>query len=241
MTATRNRSCPRYRPAEVLVVLILGMSVALGVRASETNSAVLLSYTVEHASTAPIVDGVLDDPAWDDLLSERLDWEVGLAITWLQSADFDGSFKATWRDGTLYIGFRFQDDDVRALPSVPADSDQLIIQIDGRNLDEVLSYTVPTYEGSSLEDPGAPFVAWSPDATVCELSIETEAMYSDRREARINIIYADSDTNEQIQHIGWVPQGPGAIEPQLGSFIFANNLNTDAKLVTSWGKMKTLY
>ncbi len=220
---------------------LVALMLADGGVASETSSTVVLSYTVQHAQAAPVIDGVLDDPAWDGIETQRLEWEVDHAISWTHSVDLEASFQATWRDGSLYLALGLQDDEILSMPLSPMDSDHLVIEVEDRAGDNLRIYTVPIYDGSSLEDPATPFVAWSPDGRVCELSLDTEAMYTDRRELNTNLIYADFDSAEATQRIGWVPKGPAGMELQLGSFVFADGLSADSKLVTTWGKMKTLY
>ena len=209
--------------------------------ASETKATIVPDYMVVRAQSAPIVDGVLDDPAWEGLTLERLEWEVDAATTWTQTLEFDGAFRAVWRDGVLYVALRLDDDDVVALPYSPEESDRLQIFVEDRASNQARVYTVPVLEGNSREDPYVPFAAWSGDGSVCELSLDTEAMYTDRPEMRVNLVYVDADSDEMPRRIGWVPQGPGAIEPQWGTLRFEIDLTSDAKLVTSWGKMKTLY
>jgi hypothetical protein len=242
MSSPRNQA--RRRAVEILLGVFAGcalLAVVQFAQASETSATVILSYAVEHVQTAPIVDGVLDDPAWQELEPQRFDWEVDSALTWAQSAEFDGSFRAVWRDGTVYIALRLDDDELMSIPSAPTESDRVELYIESRPALGVQLLTVPVFEVSSLEDDDSPFVAWSADGSVCEMSLESESMYADRRELGINLIFVDVDPEQPSRRIGWVPQGPNALKPQLGTFRFADNLSVDAKLVTSWGNLKTLY
>ena len=223
------------------LTIALFFLVAFVATGGEPKSTVPPVYSVTRAKAAPIIDGVLDDPAWEDVPAEPLEWVVDAAITWNDPNDFEGSFKAVWREGTLYVALMMQDDGLVINPDEPTRSDRMEFYITTEYGDSGHRYTVPLLETSSLEDANIPFAAWSSDARVCEFSIETEVMYRENPELLINFYYVDVDPGDPDVRIGWVPHSGYSTEPQYGTLRFRRRLGPDAHLVTTWGNVKTLY
>jgi len=65
-------------------------------------------YRAPHADTAPVIDGVPDDAAWDDA-----EWRP-LAYNWLgdpaDASDVSGRFKVVWSGDRLYLMAEIVDD-----------------------------------------------------------------------------------------------------------------------------------
>jgi hypothetical protein len=164
------------------------------------------------------------------------------AASWANTLDFSGEFAAVWRAGSVYVLFEFDDDSVVTDRDFVERSDRLIITIGDPYSDEQLVYTVPLFEGQSLEDPSVPFATWSYDGRVCEFSLDTDAMEGrDSRELLINFSYVDVDPAGPDQEIGWAPDSPTGSRPQYGTFRFQPPVSSDGLLETSWGRMKSLY
>lgn len=228
----------------VVVALLLAASatVTVEVEAAETQSAEERAYSVARARTAPIVDGVVDDPAWDDVNRQLLDRDIKSGATWANTIDFSGEFRAVWREGSLYVAMEFEDDYVVSDPDFVERSDRVVLRVGDAYSGVLRTYTVPVHEGQSLEDPSVPFATWSYDGRVCEFSVDTDAMGDDAsRELLLNLSYVDVDQSGPDQEIAWVANSPTRSQPQYGTFRFQRGLSADGLQGTSWGRMKSLY
>lgn len=200
----------------------------------------ILSYRVGRAKVAPIVDGVLDDPVWAKVSPQRLEWNVNERTPWTDSRDFEGSFRALWRDGRLYLAFSYEDNDLEVHERRPELSDRIEILLRSTYAQPIVHVTVPVHAKGSLENPDIPFVVWRPDGKACELSLETTAMYQSVKELAFTFSFVDVDGGMERQRIGWVPLSPSK-KIQLGVLVFEEGIGPRAKLGTLWGKVKTLY
>jgi hypothetical protein len=207
---------------------------------AETEAATAPAYHVERAKSAPIVDGVLDDPAWAKATPQRLEWDVDSGALWSDTRNFDGSFRALWRDGRLYLALVFEDNDVEVDERRPERSDRLELFLRHAYTQPVTHLTIPIRAKGSVEDPDVPFVAWRPDGKACELSIETTAMYQAVKELAFNLYFVDVDGGVLRERVGWVPQSSSK-KTQLGVLAFDDGVGPRSKLGTTWGKVKTLY
>jgi len=218
------------------------MAATLGALAvdAEPEAASSPTYRVERAKAAPIVDGMLDDPAWTKITPQRLEWDVDALAPWTDTRNFDGSFRALWRDGRLYIAFAFEDNDLEVAERRPDLSDRLELFLRHSYTQPVTHLTIPVRSRGSLENPDVPFVAWRPDGKACEMSLETTAMYQSNRELAFNLYFVDVDGGSLRQRVGWVPLSASR-KTQLGVLAFDEGVGPRAKLGTTWGKVKTLY
>ena len=226
-----------------LTVLLAALATAtVDVVASETQSAEDRAYVVRRARTAPIVDGVIDDPAWKDVDRQSLDRDMRSGASWANAIDFSGEFRAVWREGSIYVAMEFDDDSVVPNRELAERSDRVVIAIGDVFADEHFTYTVPVFEGQSIEDAAVPFATWSYDGRVCEFSLDTDAMTDgEGRELSINLSYVDVDLDGPDQEAGWVADSPTRSQPEYGVFRFQRGVTSDGLLETSWGRMKTLY
>ena len=106
------------------VLFLIGLSYALGHLVDEKLQN--FQYNAEFVKVAPIVDGYLDDPIWEDTLTGKLEQEITSGYKWTESDDFSGSFKAVWRGEFLYIAIKLQDDHIERYQSKPYMEDQLV-------------------------------------------------------------------------------------------------------------------
>jgi hypothetical protein len=85
----------------------LGFPVS-GLPADQADPSDAPRYQAPRAVTAPVIDGIPDDSAW-----QRGDW-YPVNYRWLGPAysaeDFQGRFKLAWTDERLYVLFEFVDD-----------------------------------------------------------------------------------------------------------------------------------
>lgn len=226
--------------AVICVTLLATTRVDVFAANGETETAATPAYRVGRTKSAPIVDGMLDDPAWTKATPQRLEWDVDSSALWSDTRNFDGSFRALWRDGRLYIALTYEDNDVETDQRRPELSDRIELFLRQAYTQPVTHLTVPVRAKGSVENPDVPFIAWRPDGKACEFSIETTAMYQTVKELSFNLYYVDVDSGVVRQRIGWVPQSSSK-KTQLGVLSFDDGVGPRAKLDTSWGKVKTLY
>ena len=228
--------------ATLIAAVAASVAVTLEVAASETQSAEERVYSVRRARTAPIIDGVVDDPAWEGVTVQVLDRDMKSGASWANAMDFAGEFRAVWREGSLYVAMEFEDDYVATDHDFFERSDRVVLRVRDAFSGEHRTYTVPVHAGQSLEDPSVPFATWSNDGRVCEFSVDTDAMGDGAsRELSLNLSYVDVDQSGPDQEISWIADSPTRSQPQYGTFRFQRGLSADGLRGTSWGRMKSLY
>ena len=206
-----------------------------------------LSYKVELVEVAPIVDGILDDPVWEVIKSARLNWETFEKISWEEQEDFDTKFYAVWRDSNLYLAIQFKDDIIEQKISESHEYDRFDLYFDLDNngyKSKRCQYTIPVNENQSNQNPSNPSISWNLQRGICELSFNLGEIPRKGTSIGFGIYYNDVDFGELESQIGWAPEGgvlPGE-ENRLGEFVFDSKIRpTNNKIVTQWGKIKTLF
>ena len=225
------------------ILLLTVFSYALGHLRDENLQN--FQYNAELVSVAPIVDGYLDDPVWEDVLPVKLKQEIITGNEWHESYDFTGSFKAVWRSGFLYVAIKIQDDKFEKYQSKLLREDQLILYIDQYHdqlKDELYRYEIPigTEEGV-LRSP-LTSVAWGNDGQTCELSFRLGDLASKDNSIGFFIAYDDVDNGQLQNTIAWAPDGYTAQDNMLPDLVFTASINPNAqqKLIR-WGQIKSLY
>lgn len=215
----------------ILLALALGWTAA----ASETEWA----YAAFKGKSAPIVDGSLDDPSWEEIESEPLQRDFENGALREGDADFEATFKAVWRDGSLYVAVEIRDDQRISNPSEPTLSDRFVLEIpqsDG----QAKRFLAPLYQIEAVDNPKTFFGEWSSDGRALEFSLETNAMFSADALLRLNMYYIDVDADEPDRTVGWAnPLASG--DPQYGAIHFQRGSASANTLETTWGGVKTLY
>jgi len=207
-----------------------------------------LSYEVELVQVAPIVDGILDDPAWRNANYAKLEWETSENIFWNSKGDFDAQFSAVWRDSNLYLAIRFRDDIIKQRISESMEYDRFELYFDLENsgyMNKRCQYTIPVNDNNSRQDPNNPSVIWNLRKGICELSFNLGEIPRKGKIIGFGIYYKDVDFGELVENqIGWAPKEgilPGE-EEKLGEFLFDSDIKpANNKIVTQWGKIKTLF
>jgi hypothetical protein len=124
----------RYLPV-VLVPAIACAGVAPNARGAKPADAAV-TYTAPHAERAPRIDGVADDPAWQQAEWRAID-AVLLGDPPRDAADFSGRYKAVWRADALYLLAEIHDDHLVDTTPDPLqkywDDDALEIFVDADN------------------------------------------------------------------------------------------------------------
>jgi hypothetical protein len=90
------------------VTLVAAMSIAMDASAAKPAEAPV-TYVARHATTAPRVDGLGDDPAWRQARWRPID-AVLQGDAPRDAGDFSGRYKAVWRDDALYLLAEIHDD-----------------------------------------------------------------------------------------------------------------------------------
>lgn len=226
-----------------IVLLLTVMSFALGHLTDENLEN--FQYNAELVSVAPIVDGYLDDPVWDEALPAKLNQDIMNGRQWQESDDFTGSFKAVWRSGFLYIAIRLRDDQIEKQQSKLFRQDHLVLHVDPQHYhgkDEFNRYEIPIgLESGALKGPLSA-VAWGNDGQTCELSFRLGGLASKDTIIGFCIAYNDVDNGQLENKIAWAPVGYTEHEFRLPDLVFTASINPNAqqKLIR-WGQIKSLY
>lgn len=225
------------------ILLLAAMSYALGHLTGEKLQN--FQYNAELVPVAPIVDGYLDDPVWENVLPAKLDQELISGLTWPESEDFTGSFKAVWRSGYLYVAVKLTDNQLETHQSKLFREDTLVIYIDpdhtGRK-DERNRFEIPIGEEMNvLKDP-LTMVAWGSDKQTCELSFRLNDLTDKGNSIGFSIEYNDVDSGLLQHKIAWAPAGYTEENDLLPDVVFTAkiNPNTEQKLIR-WGQIKRVY
>lgn len=202
-------------------------------------------YNAELVSVAPIVDGYLDDPVWDDVLPAKLNQDIITGLKWHESYDFTGSFKAVWRSGFLYVAIKIQDDRLEKYQSKLFREDQLILYIDQYHdqlKDELYRYEIPVGKEEGVLKSPLTSVAWGNDGQTCELSFRLGDIASKDNTVGFSIAYDDVDNGQLQNTIAWAPEGYTEKDNRLPDLVFTARINPNAqqKLIR-WGQIKSLY
>ncbi len=206
----------------------------------------IFQYNAELVSVAPIVDGYLDDPAWEDILTSKLQQEVITGNAWpAESSDFTGRFAAVWRSGFLYIAIHLTDDGLEKHQSKIMHEDHLILYLDPHHTgykDELYRYEIPVQRKIKYMKSPLTRVAWGNDGKTCELSFRLDTVAAKGNSIGFGISYNDVDEGRLENKIAWAPTGYTEENTRLGDLVFTAKIepNRQQKLI-QWGKIKSLY
>ena len=227
----------------IIILLLAAMPHALGhVTGGKLQN---FQYNADHAQVAPIVDGYLDDPAWERVTPGKLEQNLITGERWNPSSDFTGSFAATWRNGFLYVAIKFVDDQLETRQAKLLRGDHLILYVDphhsGRKED---LYRFEIRIGKEMETLKYPLtrIAWGNDGQTCELSFRLDNLARKGNSIGFGITYSDVD-NGNLQHkITWAPEGYTEENEYLPDLVFTAKIepNRQQKLI-QWGRIKSLY
>ncbi len=223
------------RPLLQRICILLALAFGWTAAASDTE----WTYAAFKGKSAPIVDGSLDDPSWEEVESEPLQRDFENGSLREGDADFEAEFKAVWRDGSLYVAVKIRDDQRISNQSEPMQSDRFILEMpqsDGQRK----RFLAPLFQMQAVDNPATFFGEWSVDGSALEFSLETNAMFSADALMRLNMYYIDVDAGEPDRTIGWAnPLASG--DPQFGTILFQRGPISANTLTTTWGGVKTLY
>jgi hypothetical protein len=201
-------------------------------------------YKAQLAEVAPVVDGILDDPAWEKVEIAKMEWESLQIQLWEDMQDFDGQFAAVWKNNSLYVAVQIKDDQI-INEATTRDSVEVYVDVENYHVrSDLYKNTIVVKENKVRRQSfWEPFVAWDNSGQTCEMSFYLGNVPKKGVIIGFGIYYNDVDNGRQENQIGWTPERhpPGAKE-QLGDLLFDMNIKTNNKrLGTTWGNIKQLY
>ena len=229
----------------IMVMLMLTVASGSFAHIVDPDSGFPFQYRANLAEVAPVVDGFLDDPAWEAAALGNMEWDTIENKRWAQNSDdFMGTFVAVWRNSFLYIAIKLTDDQVEIHEEKLSRQDHLEIYLD---IDHS-GYKSNFYHhilraGEHNPDPSSPIimVAWSDDGQSCELSVNLRQSPNKDDAIGFGIHYNDVDGGRLHHKIGWAPTA-STEEDTLADLMFTAKLklNTNLKAM-QWGSIKSLY
>ena len=227
----------------ILIILIAASYSSAGIIDPKTGAE--FKYKAKLAEVAPVVDGFLDDPAWDDAISAALDHDIKQDRRWEESSDFKGTFAAVWRNTSLYVAVELTDDQIETANEKLAMQDRLEIYLDiehsGKQSD-LYRYTIPVGRDITLADSQRLQANWGNAGQSVELIFDLG--HTPRKEDTISfgIYYYDVDGDRLNHQFRWGPTGQTEPADALADLVFTANikLNANQKAI-QWGRIKQLY
>ena len=224
-------------------LLLMITSYALGhIRGENLQN---FQYNAELASVAPIVDGYLDDPAWETAIPGKMEQDLMTGNRWHESPDFTGSFAAVWRNGFLYVAIKLTDDQIETRQTKLLREDHLTIHLgphhSGRK-DDLYRFDIPIREKTGVLKHPLTRVEWGNDGQTCELSFRLDDIASKGNTVDFFITYNDVDSGSLQHKIAWAPEGYTEEEEFLPDLVFTARIepSKQQKLI-QWGRIKSLY
>ena len=202
-------------------------------------------YNADLVAVAPIVDGYLDDPVWEQVIPGKMEQDLITGEHVHESPDFSGSFAAVWRNGFLYVAIKITDDQLETRQKKLLREDHLILYVDPHHsgrIEDFYRFQIPIQkEMGPLKSP-LTRVAWGNDGTTCELSFRLDNLARKGNSIGFWIAYHDVDSGQPQNKIGWAPNGYTEENGFLPDLIFTARIepNRQQKLI-QWGHIKSLY
>ena len=229
----------------LIAVFLLVTAVSSFAHLIDPDTGLSFQYRAELAVVAPVVDGFLDDPAWEGAILGKMEQDVIENKRWHSSDDFDGTFAAVWRNGFLYLAVKLTDNQVETHNEKLSRQDNLELYLDidhtGHRSD-LYRYVLRVGENSPPRNSPIMAIVWGSDGQSCELSFNLRQ--TPRKDDRIGfgIYYNDADGGSLHHKIGWGPVGLTESEDLLGDLVFVTKIkpNENQKAV-QWGRIKSLY
>ena len=229
-----------------LCTLIILIAASYGsARIIDPKTGAEFRYKAKLAEVAPVVDGFLDDPAWDDAISAALDHDVQEDRRWEGSSDFKGTFVAVWRNASLYIGIELTDDQIETAHEKVALQDRLEIYLDmghSGQQSELYRHTLPVGQDIMAAGNQGLLVNWGNGGQSVELSFDLMLIPKKEEAISFGIYYYDVDDDRLNHTLRWGPTGQTEPADALADLVFTANikLNANQKAI-QWGRIKQLY
>ncbi len=199
-------------------------------------------YKSERVSIAPVIDGYLDDPAWQKSKPEKLQWNFSKNQVWNRSTDFEGVFASVWHNDTLYLAVKLEDNYLTTKQKNVLKQDRLEIHFDfdeiGKKHDQSEYLLIVGSDEMKKTTTLNTLLAWNKTGKSLELQLSLKAKPNKGDQAYFAIFYHDVDGDTVQQTVGW----PNNSANQLAKLIFTKTLKIDASHKSvQWGRIKSLY
>lgn len=233
---------------QVILTLVLTLATILNCFAHviDSESGLNFQYNAKLAeTTAPIVDGRFDDPAWEGVARGKIEQEIGENHRWRESSDFAGEFAAVWRNGSLYVAIKITDDSLETHQAKLSRQDRLVIYIDpdhSGHKSDLYRHVLPIGEKTPFLKPPLRLVAWGNNGQTCELSFNLGHIPKKGERIGFGIFYYDVDGSRMHHQLAWGPAGYTDQEDRLPDLVFTAQLKPVAnQKAVRWGEIKSLY
>ena len=231
-----------------ILILVLSLATILNCFAHvmDSESGLNFQYNAKLAeTTAPIVDGRFDDPAWEGAVRGKIEQEIEKNDRWRASSDFTGEFAAVWRNGSLYVAIKITDDSLETHQAKLSRQDRLVIYIDpdhSGHKSDLYRHILPIGEKTPFLKPPLRLVAWSNNGQTCELSFNLGHIPKKGERIGFGIFYYDVDGSRLHHQLAWGPAGYTEHEDRLPDLVFTAQLKPVAnQKAVRWGEIKSLY
>lgn len=200
-------------------------------------------YQAEKVNISPIVDGMLDEPAWQDVEKAALEWDILKDQQWKDAKDFKGSFAALWKGNKLYVALWLEDDHIDTSSKVPLEADSIELYIDQKPYaGEIERYIIISGQKRAVKEPKNLTATWSGDGRNVEFVVELGTAPKIGETIGFDIYYNDAETSHREDQIGWTPGDNAKDGANLGELVFVESKRVrEKRLSTTWGSIKTLY
>lgn len=227
----------------IVILLLITVSHALGhVTGRNLQN---FQYNAELAPVAPIVDGYLDDPAWDRAILGKLEQDLMSGDRWRESPDFTGTFGAVWRNGFLYVAIKLIDDQLENRQTKLLREDHLTLYVDPHHsgrMEDLYEYKIPIEKQMGTLKSPLTRVAWGNDGRTCELSFRLDNLARKGNSIGFFITYSDVDSGHLQHKIAWAPEGYTEENTELPDLVFTARIEpTLQQKLIQWGHIKRLY
>ncbi len=202
-------------------------------------------YNAELAPVAPIVDGYLDDPAWERAAPGKLDQDFVSGAHWGESPDFTGTFAAVWRNGFLYVAVKITDDQLETQQTKLLREDHLVLFIDPHHsgrMEDLYRFEIPIEKDLGTLKSPLTRVAWGNDGQTCELSFRIDDLARKGNSIGFLIGYNDVDSGNLQNRLTWGPEGYTEESDYIPDLVFTAKIEpTQQQKLIQWGRIKSLY
>ena len=230
----------------ILVMIILLLATASHALGHVTGRNLQnFQYNAELTPVAPIVDGYLDDPAWDRAVLGKMEQDLLSGEHWHESPDFTGTFGAVWRNGFLYVAVKLVDDQLENRQTKLIREDHLIVYVDPHHsgrMEDLYRFEIPIEKESGPLKSPLTRVEWGNDGQTCELSFRLDNLARKGNSIGFFIAYNDVDSGNLQHKIAWAPEGYTEENLDLPDLVFTARIEpTRQQKLIQWGRIKSLY
>lgn len=236
------RFCQQFVLLVTLMLIATAYSVAHIV---DSETGLNFQYNAKFTEVAPVVDGFLDDPIWEEVELGKMEQDLIKNAHWNGSNDFKGEFAAVWRKGFLYLAVKLTDDSLETRQTKLSRQDHLVIYIDPNHSghkSDLYRSVVPVGKSVPLANSPLTMVAWGDNGQSCELSFNLGHIAKKGESIGFSIYYNDVDGGQVNHKIAWGPEGYADQDNFLPDLVFTAAIKrNENQKVTQWARIKKLY